>query len=734
MRAMTLLRRSRDGRAPIASWFDGRRRRLAAALAVFAVLTFLWNLPIAIDPGGTVLRGPADGTLSIRGNWITEEQGQTVFTATRDELNGAPEGLPYLNALSWAQPMQVGFLLVVHYAVGWIAAWNLFVMLGFLLTGVFGFALLDRLGFHPVTSFFGGYVLAFNPWMFERAWAGHAAFVHAWVFPALLLALLHMSRTRTLRSGLVAGAAYGLTFLFAGYSGLLATLIIGLYLLFELVRVRGLGEKAWTVTLACAAGLVCLAALAPGLVKYALDRKTVSSSIANVAAEAQRLGADAASYVLPSATHPFFGELTRRYEPSRNFAETTLFFGYTTLVLAIVGAVLVLRRNPVALTSAMRRNALVFATLLLPIAFWASLRSVVRPFGLWIPTLSYFVTHVTTYFRVYARFGIVVALALIVLAAPALERIVRRPRWGLPVAASLCALVAFELLPGAVTGWAADDPPAYDRWLARQPRGIVAHYPLPTDQRAALRLGEREIYFQMFHRQPLYNVFGAGTGNTREEGIRILSRYITDPLTPGILKAEEVRYVFVHDDVYREQRQEPPVVPDAFVPVRTFPDVRVYRLAEDIAPVALDPLLEQQAASIALVQGLPAPSLSFGTGFSAPIRRNGESGWRRLDGAGTLELEHDDPIMRRSQLLLRAVSDDIPRTVRVHDGDGALVAQFLVPTGVADFVIGPIRTPAGRTRLRFEADPPAPIGAGVTIGPPTAQPLSDFSLSLRATK
>lgn len=732
MRAVTLLRRPHDGGAPIASWLGGRRRRLAAAFVVFAALTFLWNLPIATDPGGVVLRGPADGTLSIRGNWITEEQGQTVFTATRDTLNGAPEGLPYLNALSWAQPIQVGFLLVVHYAVGWIAAWNLFVMLGFLLTGFVGFALLDRLGYHPLTSFFGGYVLAFNPWMFERAWAGHAAFVHAWVYPALLLALLHMSRTRTLRSALLVGGAYGLAFMFASYSGLLATLILGLYFFWELLVARGRGERAWTVTLACVAGFVALACLTPGIVKYTLDHHTVSSSIANVAEEAQRLGAEAASYVLPSATHPVFGQLTRSYEPSRNFAETTLFFGYTTLVLALVGLVLVLRRSPVTLSPTIRRLGLVYAAILLPIAFWASLRSVVRPFGLWIPTLSYFVTHVTTYFRVYARFGIVVALALVLLAAPALEWLVRRPRWGLPIVTSLCALVAFELLPGRVTGWAANDPPVHDRWLATQPRGIVAHYPLPTDQTAALRLGEREIYFQIFHSQPLFNMFGAGTGNTREEGIRILSRYITDPLTPGILKAEQVKYVFVHDDVYREQKQEPPVVPDTFRLVRTFPNIRVYELAPDVAPVEVDPLLEQQAGVIAAVQGLPAPHLTLVSGFSEAVRSGGEAS-RRLEGVGTIELEHDDPILKRSQLVFTARSESGPRVIEITDARGHRIGQYVVPTTPTQYVVGPIRTPGGRTRITIQSNPAGTRERGVLIGPLTPQPLADFSLSLRAS-
>ena len=94
-------------------------------------------------------------------------------------------------------------------AIGFVGGFNVFLLTGFVLTGFFGFALLDRLGMHPLASFFGGYVLAFNPWMFERANYGHAAFTHVWIFLALILALLRMSERRTIASAALAGLASG---------------------------------------------------------------------------------------------------------------------------------------------------------------------------------------------------------------------------------------------------------------------------------------------------------------------------------------------------------------------------------------------------------------------------------------------------------------------------------------------------------------------------------------------
>ena len=119
-----------------------------------------------------------------------------------------------------------------------------------MLTGFFGFALLDRLGLHPLASFFGGYVLAFNPWMFERANSGHAAFTHVWIFLALILALLRMSERRTTAWAALAGLCFGGAFLLAAYFGLLGAIVVGVYFVFELIH-YGRPEKLRTLVLGC---------------------------------------------------------------------------------------------------------------------------------------------------------------------------------------------------------------------------------------------------------------------------------------------------------------------------------------------------------------------------------------------------------------------------------------------------------------------------------------------------
>lgn len=573
---------------------DSRTRRLIAAFLVFLVLTVVWFAPLILHLDSLVLGGPSDATAAIRAYWAIHEQGGTPFTFTRDYLNGAPEGVRWHSAIIIVQPVQSFVVWALHPFFGFVGGFNLFLLAGFVLTGFFGFALLDRLGMHPLASFFGAYVLTFNPWMFERAFAGHAAFNHVWIFLALILALLRLSERRTIAAAGLAGLCFGGTFLFAAYFGLLASVIVVVYAVFELVRVPGWTEKRRTLALGCVVVGVTLLCLLPGLIAYKQDQESVARAITKSSIELQQFGAETVSYLVPSRGHPVFGGFARGVDSAAFYSERTLYFGWTTLLLAAAGAFLLIRRDPAVFGHVTRRHAVIFAAMLLPVAYWSSLRRVVHVLGIPIPTLSYFAEHVTTFYRVYARFGVIVGIALVILAAPALDRLIRRVRWGVALGCALLLLVMFELLPARPTVWAdASSPPVYDRWLSQRPRGIVAHYPTRADKVPTVELMGREIYYQMFHRRPLYNIVGSGEG-TREEAIRILSQDLTDPATPRILAAQGVVYVLAHDDIYRAQGEPAPMASAGLRLIKSFPGVRVFEVREDVDPVDLDPLLEQR--------------------------------------------------------------------------------------------------------------------------------------------
>ena len=75
--------------------------------------------------------------------------------------------------------------------------------------------------------------MAFNPWMVERAIAGHVAFMHGWTLILLLAALTKLRGTRTPRWAALAGLSYGFCFLVAAYLGLLATAFVVAFVIVE---------------------------------------------------------------------------------------------------------------------------------------------------------------------------------------------------------------------------------------------------------------------------------------------------------------------------------------------------------------------------------------------------------------------------------------------------------------------------------------------------------------------
>src|SRR5439155_14284580 len=151
------------------------------------------------------------------------------------------------------------------------------------------------------------------------------------------------------------------------------------------------------------------------------DPSQISRQISNSAAQLQNLGASVPEYFLPYGRHPIFGAITRNYPNSGNFPEQTLFFGYSTMLLAVVGLVFLLRRGSWLSSDPWRRSAAVFAAVLIPSAFLFSLKSHVHLVGLYLPMPSSATAHITTLWRVYARFGLLVGLGLAVLAALALS-------------------------------------------------------------------------------------------------------------------------------------------------------------------------------------------------------------------------------------------------------------------------------------------------------------------------
>ena len=689
-------------RLPFPSTFRGR---VAAAAAIYAVLTIGWMFPIVVHPESRILYGVSDSTSQLRDYWAAEVQHQNPFTFRHDALTGAPQGRTLAPAISYANAAQPAFVWTLKGALGLVGSWNVFILLGFLLTGVCSFALLDSLGATFGASLFGSYVMTFNPWNFERAFSGHIAFLHEWVFAALIAALLFWWKRGTLRSALVPTVALALCFYMAAYFGLFASFLTFVFFAVAAATRTPVSRLRATGTCATVYGGT-LVLLAPTLVLYARERSAVSAIAAHPTAQLTSYGASVWAYLTPYYHHPFLSWITNAVATPGSFTEQTLFYGYSTMILAIVSVVLLVRRSSWLSAVNKRRQAALFAAVLVPGAFIMSLPS--KIYG--IPMPATLVGHFTTFWRVYARFGILVGIGLAILAAFALTYLTRVRRWWWITPIAL-VILAFEFLPGHITSFSTTAKPDYVSWLASEPTGIVATYPPALDLGPGIDLSSQQYWYQTLHGQPLFAFFGPGTIHTPAYALRILSRYVTNPLTPGILATEHVKYVVVHDDVYRAEHLPPPVL-DArhFGLIKRFKTVRVFSVTGP--HIDLNTLLADNQSEITQVEGQPPVTVLYGSGFNPSESYQGTTR-RWMINDGVLKISNDYYGSGTTAELTGLVfSNAQPRKLTLVDQKGHVLASQDVPTSEVPLKLGPFTLPRGELTLKLTASPDA-----ATLGP-----------------
>lgn len=693
-----------------------RNSRTLVAAAVAAAVTVAWLAPVVARSGTSVLGGPSDLTSTVRQFDAAERRGESPFTFSHDPSLGAPEGTDYSWAVEVANAVQPAFTWLVHDAIGWIAAFNLFLLLGFASTALSAFVLFDRLALHPLAAAFGAYVVAFNPYAFARAEAGHVNLVHNWVLVVVLLALLRFERARRPIDGAAVGAAVAVAFYMHTYLGAMAVLVALVFAAVDAVR-----RRAWRVTAVgvAAAAAVLVVALVPAAVAAALD--DTSGQLATQRAEAGgEFAAGAATYLRPPDRNPLVRLVSdTETDPGREPSPGSLYFGITTVALAL-SALVLLRRGRGALTDPRRRYAAVAAAVLVPIAVAVTL-----------PGASGVLAFVVPAIRVHSRFGILALLGLAILAALALDVLVRRKHGALIGAAAL-ALVAVELAAGPpLDVWRADRPPQYVAWLAQQPKGTAAVYPAPGETPEEDEHARAQVFFQTRHHQPLF--FTDDPRKGRGWAIRELADNLDEPGVPELLASQHVRYVVVNDDVYRAIGEQPPYVPETLRLLRRFDGARAF---EVVAPTTdVDRVLRANAARVAAAMGIPAPTVDIpGAGFHDPERSSLDGRmWRWLIQSGVLVVDvpqGDYPF----ELKAIAFSAFRNRTLSLVDEDGRVLGEADIGTADAHFTIGPFRLPEGESELRLKVSPPPePLGgadtrhASIFLSPVEIRPLADYS-------
>jgi hypothetical protein len=489
-----------------------------------------------------------------------------------------------------------------------------------------------------------------------------------------------------------------LTFYTFSYLGLFASLLVAV--------VVGVTRRSLDRARLAVGGATAALALLP----VALAPKIAPSSTLNLANVSKRdlNGAPVHDYFIPSDHHTLYGILVHRLFGTHE-GENVIFFGYTVIILGILGAVRAVR-DWRAVPPALR-----VAAVLIPAGFLASLPAYL-PFGhlsVPFPDAAMLIGSFAQWWRIYTRFAVLVGFGLAILAAYSLDRMLGRGRH-LSVML-LVALILLEAFPGAPFAVTRLRPDRADVWLAAHPGGIVAIYPMLTpDEPHRGSVADFDnyvwgsLYEQVNYHHPLFALPSLDADTQRSTIIRSLAANLGDPRTPSLLAAEHVRYVVVRRDVARELG----------IPVR-LPRTglaRVARLGQsDVLRVTakaanLSTMLARRAGEVARIYAFGSPAASFRNGFYAEEVYNGfHARWLSQDGVVSVQPGRPTNALIY-RMTLTGFSNRIPHRLTITE-DGHDVASVLIPT-FQTAVAADMRLPDSPTILRFHADPgPTKLGA-----------------------
>jgi hypothetical protein len=665
------------------------------ALAVYVAYAVYLTWPVVLHLGDTIYgqEGDLTGSIALLREML-EGHHNPFLPGTLQDFN-APEGLPIDWRVNLSQWPLLGFMYLIALVVGATAAYSIATLLGYIASGLGMFLLVRKLTGNAWASLIVGWAFAFYPFA-EINGQGHNAHVHGWVFVLVVWRALTLHEKPTVRNGILLGFAAALAMAFNPYFLLFAAVLLATLAVSETIYawINGRDWQRIKVTvIACTIGLGYAIALAA----LTLGTDSGSSPLRDHPKEALTVySARALEYVVPPAGNILFGDDTASYLAAHshgsNPSENTLYVGVTMILLALAGLGLGLRR----LGPRRQWFALGAAAAIVVVAFVFSAPPKVDVGPALLPTPADVISQMTSTWRAYSRFVIVVMLGTSLLAGFGLAYLSERlgRRGGIVLLAVATVLVPLDLInrhPYKVTTTLTDQP-AF-KVLERQPRGIVAQYPLYPNGYGAYV----DIFYQGYHDMPVLNGYGGTPQESRD--LRLAS--LAAPEAVPQLAAIGVKYLVVTDEP-----TQPPVVAPGKPPAR---DVQVLGRGK----------LGGWNATVYRVMAKPKTLIFGGAGFGPPEGAAPNLAQWLAAPDGEIEVRAgcqacSGTIRFTLQTLVR------PRTVTVRDGAGHVLWRKVVTPGTDTKVAVPLTLAGGKGTLDVSTTPgieevPGPDPRSVSI-------------------
>lgn len=334
-------------------------------------------------------------------------------------------------------------------------------------------------------------LFAFTPYVFSHI--THIQLLMVAGIPLCMLMLHRLVDAPSPARGVFLGIALFVQAMSCAYYGIFAGLAVGYATLFYAASRQLWSSRAYWLAIAIAA-VVAVGCVVPFFLPFLeIQRDT---GFARSLDDARQWSAYWRSYLASSAhAHAWLLPLIREWNGA------VLFPGFLAIGLALVGALTVGRTTATQASARNRDRETVWLYGSIGVlAFWISLGPRA---GLY--TLFYNVIPVFSFLRAPERTGIVVILALAVLAAFGVralrQRVTGSSRRIVAIAACGLALLELNNLP---FDWRPDSVPPVYRALAQMPRGPLVEFPF-YDRRIDFHIHSRYMLFSTAHWQPLVN-------------------------------------------------------------------------------------------------------------------------------------------------------------------------------------------------------------------------------------
>jgi len=607
---------------------------LTHPLFIFTILSLIMTYPLVLHLGTAIMGPPGDNFEYLyKVYWFEHallEEATSPFFIPQVFY---PFG--YHVALSETTLSNILPVLPVTALFGEVVAYNIAVLISFVLSGYGMYLLVRDLTGSKGAGILSGIIFAFTPYRMAHLGAGHLPLMGTQWLPLLLWTTERWVRDCRRRDAVWAGLFYALGALSSWYYAYMYGLVVAIYVLVRakpwqqgwLKRRRFLGGAIFLVV----AGLLVVPAAWP-LLQLSSQGETAHASLS--LSYVDQWSASLLDFVLPSAMHPLWGSSIMAGWP-QNVHENLLYLGLVPLLLAVMGWRLEdsgpVKRAYLWLGGFFLVLALgttlhlgsdpVYITLPEPLADLfhkgmyvltgklalnkVSYYAMVRPGAVPVPMpglLVYLFLPFANSMRVWARFGLVTSCVVAVMAGMGISRWMglsaQRGGIGSKSRRSYIYLLAislilfdFAVLPYAF-GYSIVKPQPVDRWLSEEAEdGAVIQYPLDRSW-----YGE-QLYRSITHGKAIAYGYGTFLPKAFREADDVL-RGFPDADSLDLLRSWDVRYAQVGSAWYGDGWPEMKRRLDDSSGLRlvlTTDDEPVYygdRLLRDVPPSPIVPTTE----------------------------------------------------------------------------------------------------------------------------------------------